>query len=234
MATGKQVTLVEGIEALNPRIGGYAVIYCDTEGNIYRVSPQGGTSDKVCPVCGFVTGISPDGGRVAYEPMSNSGIETLDLRTHAKAQPVTPVKDAILTAVQYSPDGKWIAFDARSFQSTAQVFIVPAESAQPLPQAQWTAITAGDNENIEPAWSPDGKLLYFLSDRDGFRCIWAHALDAATKAPKGEAFAVQHFHSARRSLRRILGNGGFPGLHAVPGRLIFSFGELTGNIWLER
>jgi hypothetical protein len=59
-------------------------------------------------------------------------------------------------------------------------------------------------------------------------------VDAATKAPKGEPFAVQHFHTARRSLRRILGNAGFPGLHAVPGRLIFAFGELTGNVWLER
>jgi dipeptidyl aminopeptidase/acylaminoacyl peptidase len=166
--------------------------------------------------------------------MINSGIETLDLRTHAKAHPVVPLKDAILTAVQYSPDGKWIAFDARSFHSTAQVYIAPAEGAQPLPQAQWTAITQGRSEDIEPAWSPNGSLLYFLSDRDGFRCIWARALDPGTKAPRGEPFAVQHFHSARRSLRRILGNGGFPGLHAVPGRLTFSFGELTGNIWLER
>ena len=233
-ATGKQITLVENIEPFNPRIGGDAVIYCDAEGNLYRVSPQGGPSEKVCPGCGFLTGISPDGTRVAYEPVTGSNIEVLDLPSRTKFHPVAAAKDAIVTAVQYSPDGKWIAFDARSYQSTAQIFIAPADATRPLPQAQWTAVTTGSNEDIEPAWSPNGSLLYFLSDRDGFRCIWARALDPATKAPRGEAFNVQHFHTARRSLRRIVGNGGFPGLHTVPGRLIFSFGELTGNIWLER
>ena len=55
MATSKQVTLVEGLEAFTPRIGVDAVIYCDAEGNVYRVSPQGGPSDKVCPACGFLS-----------------------------------------------------------------------------------------------------------------------------------------------------------------------------------
>jgi len=30
-------------------------------------------------------------------------------------------------------------------------------------------------------WSPDGKLVYFISTRDGFRCVWAQRLDAAGK-----------------------------------------------------
>jgi serine/threonine protein kinase len=234
MATGKQTTLVEGLERFSPRIGGDTVVYCDGDGNIYRVSAQGGPAEKVCAMCGYTTAITPDGTRVAYEPLTGSDIEVLDLRTGYKSHPVVPVADAILTAVQYSADGKWMAFDARSFQSTAQVFVAPAAPAQAVPRKDWIAITAGQSEDIEPAWSPNGSLLYFFSDRDGSRCIWARVVDPVTKAPKGEPFAVQHFHTARRSLRRILGNAGFPGLHAVPGRLIFAFGELTGNVWLER
>jgi roadblock/LC7 domain-containing protein len=198
------------------------------------VSAQGGPAEKVCAACGYTTAITADGALVAYQPLTGADIEVLDLRTRNKSHPVEGVKDAILTAVQYSPDGKWMAFDARSFQSTAQIFVAAVGAAQLVPRQQWIAITAGENEDIEPAWSPNGSLLYFFSDRDGFRCIWARAVDPATKVAKGEAFAVQHFHTARRSLRRILGNGGFPGLHAAPGRLIFAFGELTGNVWLER
>ncbi len=234
LATGKQISLVEGTEPFNPRIGGDAVVYCDAAGNIYRVSRQGGPADKVCSLCGFTSSISSDGALVSYEPLGTDDIGVMDLRTRAKSHPVAPEPGAILTASRFSPDGRWIAFDARKFQATARIFLAPAASPQPLPLADWIAITPGTSEDIEPAWSPNGSLLYFLSDRDGFRCIWARALDPVTKRPKGEAFAVAHFHSARRSLRRILGNGGFPGLNAVPGRLIFSFGELTGNIWLER
>jgi hypothetical protein len=52
-------------------------------------------------------------------------------------------------------------------------------------------------------WSPDGALLYFLSEREGFRCILAQRLDPATKRLLGEAFPVRHFHTARRSLMTI-------------------------------
>jgi serine/threonine protein kinase/Tol biopolymer transport system component len=234
LTTGKQTLLVEGNEQFNPRIGGDSVVYSDRDGNIYRVSAQGGPAEKVCPSCGITVSISADGTRVIYEPTTGDDIGVLDLRTRAKYTPMTPPKESVLASAQFSPDGKWIAFDARTVHSTAQIFIVPAVEARAIPAAEWIAITPGQSEDIEPAWSPNGSMLYFLSDRDGFRCIWARALDPVSKTAKGEASPVQHFHTARRSLRRILGNGGFPGLSAVPGRLIFSFGELTGNIWLER
>ena len=72
--------------------------------------------------------------------------------------------------------------------------------------------------------------MYFLSERDGFRCFWAQRLDGATKRPEGEPFAVQHFHQARRSFDP----DGFPSLQLSvgPDRLVFPGQERTGNIWL--
>jgi hypothetical protein len=56
--------------------------------------------------------------------------------------------------------------------------------------------------------------------------------DRPTGLPAGEAFGVAHFHRARRSLKRMTSTTGLTGLSVAPGRMVFSFGELTGNIWL--
>jgi len=51
--------------------------------------------------------------------------------------------------------------------------------------------------------------------------------------PEGPQFAVKHLHSARLSLANVLASSQQIGFWAAPGRLVFSLGELTGNIWLE-
>ena len=140
----------------------------------------------------------------------------------------------VLTDGRFSPDGKWMAFHARSKNTTAQVFVVPIDGALPVPRERWIAVTDGNSEEMEPAWSPNGELLYFLSDRDGFRCIWARRLHwPPANSPPVTPSRVLHFHRARRSLRRLTGTTGLIGLAVAPGRMVFSFGELTGNIWLE-
>jgi hypothetical protein len=75
--------------------------------------------------------------------------------------------------------------------------------------------------------------VYFISERDGFRFIWARPLHPLTRQPTGEAFAARHFHSARFSLRHVGSSGFLAGLSAGPGALVFSLGELNGNVWLE-
>ena len=90
------------------------------------------------------------------------------------------------------------------------------------------ADTAG--RNGRPWWSPDGGLLYLLSERDGFSCVWAQRLEPATKKLKGEPFAVLHFHEARRSLHGQPQVGFGPAISRD--RLTFALPESSGNIWL--
>ena len=99
-------------------------------------------------------------------------------------------------------------------------------------EADWIPVTDGLQSEGDVAWSPDGNLLYFLSERDGFRCIWAQRLAPVTKQPQGEAFPVRHFHTARQSLKTI-DRPDLIGLSATRDRLVFSMSELTGNIWME-
>ena len=93
-------------------------------------------------------------------------------------------------------------------------------------------VTDGSSHDTTPLWSPDGKLLYFGSDRDGFNCIWARAVDGAKKRPGRPAFAVAHFHAAARHL----GNVGvaFRGMSLAHDKIVFPLEEFGGNIWLMR
>ena len=79
-------------------------------------------------------------------------------------------------------------------------------------------------------WSPDGNMLYFLSERDGFRCIRGQHLDPATKHPVGPLFDVYHFHHARQSS----GNGDpvFISPAVAQDKMVFGMIETTGTIWM--
>ncbi len=75
-------------------------------------------------------------------------------------------------------------------------------------------------------WSRDGRTLYFNSDRDGSTCLWAFRLDAATKKPLGEAFAVKHFHTNPR--RYTL----YPQFCVGRDRIIISLDQVQSDLWM--
>ncbi|MCX6630862.1 MAG: hypothetical protein NTW28_24880, partial [Candidatus Solibacter sp.] len=234
--SGKTATLVASPSGFfNPRISGdgTGVAYSDWSGNVMSVPRAGGAVETLCAGCGTTMAVSADGKRISYEPAQSEDLTYYDVDRKARVTVAQRPEDGVLTDGRFSPDGKWMAFHARTKKTTAQVFVVPIDGVVPVPRPRWIAVTDGASEDMEPAWSPNGELLYFLSDRDGFRCIWARRVHAAGKQPVGEAFAVRHFHRARRSLKRMTGTTGLIGLSVAPGRMVFSFGELTGSIWLE-
>ena len=73
-------------------------------------------------------------------------------------------------------------------------------------------------------------MLYFISERDGFRCLWARPFDPAEQRPSGLVFAVYHSHLARQSMLN-LGLGALE-TAVAPGRFVFNMAERTANIWM--
>jgi hypothetical protein len=82
-------------------------------------------------------------------------------------------------------------------------------------------------------WSPDGKAIYFIDDRDHFRCIWARRLNPAMKEPVGGAFPVFHSHTARVSMTGLQDTGAI-GLALARDKIVFAQAEATGNIWMGK
>lgn len=127
----------------------------------------------------------------------------------------------------FSKSGAWLTFVSVRVPHS-RVYVTPF-STQQVPVEKWIPITDGTAWDDKPHFSFDNKLIYFTSDRDGFRCIWAQRL-TPDMHPSGSPFAVYHFHSQRRSLANLpLGS---MSLAAGPGILVFNQGEYTGNLWL--
>ncbi|MGH9657139.1 MAG: hypothetical protein ACRD96_01270, partial [Bryobacteraceae bacterium] len=138
-----------------------------------------------------------------------------------------------LARARFSPDGRWIAFTAGTGAGLFyrnRIAIVPKDP--PPDEDKWIWITDDSTFHEKPRWSPDGSLLYYTSDRDGFRCVRAQRLDPATKRPVRAAFDVYHSHGARTSLM----NAGiqFMDISVTRDRLIFNLEERTGNIWMAK
>jgi Tol biopolymer transport system component len=111
-----------------------------------------------------------------------------------------------------------------------QIFISQVRDDRPTEQAEQIAATDGKNWDVLPEFSPDGKRIYFLSQRDGFRCLWTQPLDAATKKPVGAPVPVYHLHSARRTPMTV--RQGQVSISLARDKIVFTMEERTGNIWL--
>jgi len=72
-------------------------------------------------------------------------------------------------------------------------------------------------------------FLYYLSERDGFCCVWVQKLDLKTKKPDGDIQAVYHAHQARFRLNFPPGSGT---LAVAKNKLALWVGETTGNIYV--
>jgi Tol biopolymer transport system component len=152
----------------------------------------------------------------------DSGRETVLLR-HPKYN---------VTAARFSPDGHWMSFQVVvEAANKRQIFVTPIRDGIAAPESEWLPITDGSGLDRNAVWSPDGSLLYFLSERDGFRCVWAQRLSAVTKHVSGAPFAVYHFHQARRSLMPAQEIARI-GLSVTRDKIVFSMAETNGNIWL--
>ena len=207
---------------------GSRVAYSRPEGGkvpIYLVASGGGPEEKVCEDCGIVLAWSSDGRRLLYWYGNPNREAIFELATGKRQDVVTHRKYHVYSG-KMSPDDRWIAFSMADAPGSSPSFIAPVRDGGKAPESEWIPI---DNTRwlCRFLWSPDGGLLYYLSRRDGFDCIWAQRLNKDTKRPLGRPFAVHHIHDVRYGL--IAGQFGAALTNET---LYFSVEERTGNVWL--
>jgi eukaryotic-like serine/threonine-protein kinase len=132
-------------------------------------------------------------------------------------------------------DGRWItlnAFDTRAFPSRLQVLAAPLQPDTPSKESDWIRVASDQHWNDKPRWSPDENRIYFVSDRDGFACLWSQPLEPDTKRPVGPPLPLYHVHQVRRSILNV--GYGLMDIAVAPDKIVFNLSEVTGNIWMTR
>ncbi len=198
---------------------------------IYAVPAAGGVPKKICTSCGRPIEWFPDRTKLLFDSggAQRREVYLLDVAT-GQQKLLLQHADRPLSTPRLSPDGRSLLFTLQRPAGARRLYLAPF-SGELVPEKEWTLLIDGSNYERQPFWAPSGNLIYFLSERDGFRCIWAQRVEIATRQAIGAPFAAQHMHQTRYSLQPIPDVASI-GLSVAGGQLFYASFELQSNIWL--
>jgi Tol biopolymer transport system component len=171
LATGEAARLTNSpADELDPSWSpdGRSVVYTGSrlgDTALWRVPAHGGAPELLVSA-GEEPAVSPDGTRIAFSRRDKSGYQRIavtDIADRSGARLLTGPDDGMLDhrAPAWSPDGTRICYaDSRN------LWIVSSAGG---PATRLTVDNGGDRE---PAWSADGRYIYFSSVREGPQSLW--------------------------------------------------------------
>jgi Tol biopolymer transport system component len=157
------------------------------------------------------------------------GTCVLDMSVEPASQPRVQVLAADpkrnLFEQRFSPDQRWVSFIAVSSvdAGVSTIFVMPASGGP------WRDITEGFAYDDKPHWAPDGRTIYFASNRNGLFNIWGRRFDPATGTPVGAPFQVTSFQSPGQTLSTQLSRMQFA---MTSNRLFLPITETSGELWM--
>jgi Tol biopolymer transport system component len=163
-------------------------------GGIFVMSAGGGSVRRVSSR-GWNPAWSPSGREILY---ATEGVEDPHVRRQSSRlvrcnlatgeQRVVVAGDAVQPS--WSPHGWRIAYWGvelpRARRLIWTVLADPADPADANSSAAPVPVTKGASLDWNPVWSPDGRVLYFVSDRSGIMNLWRVAIDERSGRVLGE------------------------------------------------
>jgi serine/threonine protein kinase/Tol biopolymer transport system component len=222
-------TPLNPVISVDGRWAAYTVTAVDTGGNDgpgdgFVVDSNGGVPTKVCESC-QIAAWTRDASQVVIKEGDQRELIRVDRMSGTRTPLITAARGP-LDRPMFGPNGTWVTFNVNS--GGRAIYVAPVHPDRSSSEAEWITILAlsGGAERTA-GLSPNGRLLYVLLERDGFRCLYALGLDPTTGRPTGEPFVVAHFHDASR-------RWGSTGLGSAVAESLFlaDLFETTGNIWL--
>jgi Tol biopolymer transport system component/predicted Ser/Thr protein kinase len=237
VATGQEIRIGETSEATPPVISddGTQVAYAVREKDglsIYAVPVTGGVARRICTGCGRPTEWFGHGTRILYDQAAkNSEIAVLDVAGGKSTTILRSQANRIYTP-RLSPDRRLLCFTVITGARERKTYLAHFSENGQIPEAEWKPLAGSASvDERQPFWSPDGRFLYFLSERDGFRCVWGVRFDAASSKVIGEPFPAHHLHQYRHSLLDF-GDVADIGLSLAGKTILLAVREIQANIWL--
>jgi Tol biopolymer transport system component len=196
-ATGKSVTLVEGVEADEDNFifewspDGKKVVFQAGRGELRLVDSTGGKAETLWSASEKDTVVYPldwsDRNRAILITLINRTEKTARLamlpeKGGAPRTVVSSDPSELGDIAQFSPDGKYIVGLRRKKKNT-DVYVWTVDGGGE------TRITDHPADDIYPLWSPDGKYIVFVSNRAKTVDLWA--VPMAGSRPEGDPIRIQ-------------------------------------------
>jgi Tol biopolymer transport system component len=218
--------------ALSP--DGSRIAYHDG-GGIKVMNAGGGPPRGVCETCSLGDWM-PDNRRLVVIGGANIADRFLmiDSDTGSATPVVAGTKGMVLNRPHPTPDGRLLAFREGDSEG-ARIWLARLDADRAAGPDRWIPMGPPERDARPCGWSPSGRVLYFVSSRDGNRCLYAQRLDPRTSHPAGGPILVKHFHEARNfriGQAGVLSTGPTNAVRA--GKLFYDLFTITADIWTMR
>ncbi len=229
---GESIFLASAQDKFSPIIdnSGKTVVFEGREGGVPSVfaATRGQPGRRLCTGCSNPTGWFKENQTVFYREGLPSKIKMFDL-IKGEARVVLEANGYSLSEATWSPEIQYLLFTASRGGNTKQVFAVLYPKSAQTPIGEWIPITDESEFSDRPQWSSDGKIVFYLSTRDGFSCVWGQHFDPESRKATSAPFAVMHYHSPRFSPDVVV-NRSF-NLSVSGDSVYLNVGEINTSVW---
>ncbi|HJR06105.1 MAG TPA: winged helix-turn-helix domain-containing protein [Pyrinomonadaceae bacterium] len=157
--------------------------------------------------------LSPDAQQVAFT-YAPDNFFNVGIMPSAGGQPRQLTFEKTFTGLaNWSPDGRWLAFQSKRGDDM-QIMLVPPDGSAPP-----TQLTSDAGDKWPYGWSPDGTKIAYAGARDGIWNVWWLSLtDKTTRQLTGNTRAGVIIR--------------FPDWSPLGNQIVYEQAEITGNIYV--